>query len=89
MKKIKDFSLRQIGKQYMIVNTSEENIDLSCVYTLNATAAYLWKEIGQNDFTNEFLVERLCDRYDIDEDTALKDIRVLMTEWKRLGLIED
>lgn len=89
MRKTKDFSLRQIGKQYMIVDSSEENIDLSCVYTLNASAAYLWKEIGQEEFTNEFLVKRLCDRYDIDEETASKDVRLLTTEWKKLGLIEN
>lgn len=89
MKKTKDFSLRQIGKQYMIVDTSEENVDLSCVYTLNASAAYLWEETGQDEFDESVLVKLLCDRYEIDEETASKDIKLLTTEWKRLGLIEN
>lgn len=87
MKKRTDITLRRIGKQYMIVDSSEQNQDLSCVYTLNATAAYLWEEIGDNDFTEEFLVSRLCDRYDIDEQTATNDVRLLLAEWQKLRLI--
>lgn len=87
MRKKKDFTLRQIGKQFMIVDTSETNVDMSCVYTLNATAAYLWQEIGQEEFTEDFLVKRLCDRYDIDEATASNDVQRLVEEWERIGLI--
>lgn len=89
MKKTKDFSLRQIGKQYMIVDTTEDNVDLSRVYTLNATAAYLWEEIGAKDFSETFLAERLCERYDIDKATAHKDVKLLLTEWEKMGLIKD
>lgn len=87
MKKRKELSLRQIGKQYMIVNNSEKHRDLSCVYTLNATAAYLWEEIGDKEFDVEFLVKRLCDRYDIDESTASNDVQRLVEEWEKIGLI--
>lgn len=89
MKKTKDFSLRQVGKQYMIVDTSRKNVDLSCVYTMNATAAYLWEEIGQKEFNEDMLVSCLCERYDIDESTAMKDIGILLATWKKLRLIEN
>lgn len=47
MKPKSNLRLRKIGRQYMIVNTRQENVDLSDVFTLNETAAGLWQQMIQ------------------------------------------
>lgn len=78
-------NLRKVGKNYMIVGHDEKH---SNVYTLNATAAYLWQEIGNEEFSTDKLVNLLCRKYDVDAITAETDIRSLILEWGKLGLID-
>ena len=47
MKPKSNLRLRKIGRQYMIVNTRQENVDLSDVFTLNETAAGVWQQMIQ------------------------------------------
>lgn len=37
--------LRKVGKQYMIVEACEGNVNMSHVYSLNQTAAQMWERI--------------------------------------------
>ena len=64
--------LRKIGSRYMIVEVSQEAMNLTNVYTMNETAAWLWKGIGSRDFTEEQLVSRLCEEYEVTEEQAEK-----------------
>ncbi len=72
----------------MIVEASEENVNMSNVYSLNATAARLWELIAENRATTaEQLADYLCDNYEIDKATAAGDVDRLLAEWKSYGLI--
>lgn len=79
--------LRKIGSRYMIVEVSQEAMNLTNVYTMNETAAWLWKGIGSSDFTEEQLVSRLCDEYEVTEEQAATDVHALVEEWIKLGLV--
>ena len=43
--------LRKVGKQYMIVESCADNVNMSNVFSLNKTAARLWDRIEQADVT--------------------------------------
>ncbi len=86
MKLKENLKLRKIGNRYMIVEAGEA-VDLTNVYTLNATAAWLWEEMGNGDFSIEELARKMCDRYDVDEQTALADVGEQIAQWKEFGLI--
>ena len=79
--------LRKIGKQYMIVEACEENVNMSDVYSLNPTAAWIWERMAQGGCTPEELAESLCEAYDIDRETALQDVERQLVEWKSYGLV--
>lgn len=79
--------LRKIGQQYMIVEANQENVNMSDVYSLNQTAARMWKQIAQGGCTAEDLAEGLCEDFDTNKDTALKDVIRQLAEWKEYGLI--
>lgn len=79
--------LRQIGKQYMIVEACKENVNVSDVYSLNHTAASLWKLINLRNYSLEELADYLCETYDTDKATAIQDVERQLSEWKSYGLI--
>ena len=43
--------LRQVGGEYMIVNPFSETMDMAQVYSLNETAAWLWKQLENKEHT--------------------------------------
>ena len=88
MKLKSNLTLRRIGRNYMVVELSEQEVNLTNVYTMNETAAWLWKECGTGDFSQEMLVKRLCEEYEVSEEKAAMDVAQLIQEWKNYGLVD-
>lgn len=82
-----NLKLRKIGNQYMIVEVCDEQINMSDVYSMNKTAADIWKHIDKDECTFEQLLEWICDTYDVSRNTAANDLARLVEEWKSFGLI--
>ena len=72
----------------MIVNTRQENVDLSDVFTLNETAAGVWQQMIQGTAVPEELADWLCEIYEVDRETALQDVKKQSAQWKAYGLID-
>lgn len=79
--------LRKIGAQYIVV-ADTDNIDVSKVISLNATAAFLWQQAENKDFTVRQLTAAMCASYDVDPLRAFNDIEKTIEIWKENGLIE-
>lgn len=80
-------TLRKVGKDYMVVELSESKANLTSVYTLNESAAWLWNEFYGKDFTPEEMIERLCDEYDVDREKAREDVGKLLADIEKSGLL--
>ena len=88
MKPKPNLQVRNIGSQYMIVEANNGNVNMTKVYELNETAAKMWTWINEGVCDEEKLAGRLCDEYEVDCDTALKDVVKQLEDWKKLGLME-
>lgn len=87
--KIKDgYLLREVAGSNIVVPIGEGEMDFSGVITLNDVGAFLWKNL-EEDVTEEELVQRVLKEYDIDEETARKDVAEYMTSLKGAGFIAD
>lgn len=84
----KDFNLREVCGEYIIVAEGKENIDFCNIISMNESSAYLWKEIQYLDFEAEDLAELLVNQYDVDKATALRDATTLMQQWFDAGIVE-
>lgn len=89
MKIKKGFNLRRVGDENVIVAQGIENINFNRIISLNDTAAYLWKEIENKTFTPEMLVSLLTDRYEIDSETAARDVKELVQSWIKAEIINE
>ncbi len=84
MKRSPNFLLREVAGTLVIVPVGEAAAKFKGMITLNATSAYLW-EILETQQTKESLVKALTDRYEVDEETASKDVDALL---EKLAYVE-
>jgi hypothetical protein len=89
MKTRKGYTLRSLGKEFILVADGFEAVDFSRMISLNETAAFLWKEVEDKDFDAEMLTTLLTDNYDIDRETAQNDVATMLKSWSEAGMIVD
>ena len=90
MKTKKGYTLRSLGNEYILVAESlDEAVDFSRMISLNATAAFLWKEVEGKEFDTEMLASLLMEEYGITHDVAANDVASLLETLKTANLIED
>ena len=88
MKAKPGFNLRVVCGENIIVAEGEENIDFSNIISMNESSAYLWQNIQGKEFTHEDLVGLLTQEYEVDEATAMKDVKALTELLLQAGIIE-
>ena len=87
--KIKEgFELRDVCGESVIVATGRKNIDFSKVISLNESASLMWRAFVGRDFEVEDMVKVLTDNYEVDDETARKDISALIAQWREIGLTD-
>lgn len=87
MKLNENLTLRKVAGEYMIVNPFSETMDMTQILTLNETAAWLWQQATGKEFDEDYLVNLLCEEYDVDRETAVADVHEMCMQWQRNGLL--
>ena len=82
------FVLRTICGQHVVSGEGSANVNFSKLVSLNESAAYLFKKVGNEEFTPDTLADLLLEEYDVDRETALKDAEILCAQWKEIGITE-
>ena len=83
------FVLRSIVGQHVVIGEGIAQVNFNKMPSLNDTAAFLWKAAQEGDFTEEDLVSRLLDEYEVEKEVAAKDVHAMLAQWSELGLVED
>lgn len=81
-----EFSLQSVGDIYLLVPLQTETFQKDRIFPTNEIGAYLW-HILENECTEEELLNALDREYDIDRETALKDIRNFLNTLKSIGAL--
>jgi hypothetical protein len=74
MKIKKEYILKEVANQYVVVPTGKETINFNGMLTLNKTAKMLFEALAE-DKEIEDLVSLLQEHYDLDYDQALIDVK--------------
>ncbi len=88
--KIKEgFVLRTICGQNVVSGEGTANSNFAKLVSLNDSAAYLFKAVGNEEFTADTLADLLLKEYDgVTRETALKDAETLCSQWQEIGIVE-
>ena len=80
------FDLREMFGEHIVIASGLKNIDFSKVISLNESAAYLWNEVKDKEFTPAMLAALLTEQYDVADAVALADATALAEHWVSVGL---
>jgi len=88
MRTKKGFELRELCGEQVIVGQGVENIDFSKIISMNSSAALLWKNVEDKEFTADDLAKILIDNYEVEESVAKADAEEIAEEWIKVGIVE-
>lgn len=88
MKIANDFILREIAGEYIIVPTGSTALNFNGLITVNEVGLFLWKKLEQG-VTREELLAGVLEEYEIDAETAKKDIDEFLNELKNGGILTE
>ncbi|MBP1674707.1 MAG: pqqD [Bacteroidetes bacterium] len=64
---------KKTGDEYVLIPVANNIADMNSVYTLNESGAFIWELIdGKRNV--EMIINTLTEEYDIDYDSASKDV---------------
>lgn len=87
MKLKEDLVLRHVGDDHVIVDPGQDIVDMSMVFILNDSAAWLWEELARQEFTDAGVAELLIEQYDVSYEQAQKDAQTLIETFEKNGLM--
>lgn len=72
MKIVKEFVLREIAGESILIPTGVTTQEFNGMINLSPTAAFIWKNLEEVDSLDE-LVAKILDEFEVDEPTARDD----------------
>lgn len=86
MKVGKEFILREIAGDYIIIPTGKAVLEFNGLITVNEVGVSIWKML-QEEITFEELVSGILDEYDVDENVAREDIQEFLDKLVKAGIL--
>lgn len=90
MKINNNFELQNVCDEHLLIASGDENVDFSNLISLNPTAAFLWEKLAPaEEFTIEDMVMQLREEYDVEEDVAREDCKLIIEKWIEMGIVKE
>lgn len=86
MKRNTNFILREIAGENILVATGEAAQIFNGMITLNDVASFIWKNIDECKIVDK-LIASILDEFDIDKETAKRDVENFTTQLIRIGMV--
>ncbi len=86
MKINKDFTIQKVGASWVAVPVGEASRRFHGMLQLNETGAFLWKKMAERDVSEDELVDALLAEYEIDRETAARDVARIVASLAEVGV---
>lgn len=87
MKKLsKDYILRTIAGEKVVVPTGSAVQRFNGLITLNDVAGFIWECLENND-TKEEIVQKILEEYEVEEATAVQDVNGFTQMLEEQGIL--
>lgn len=83
----KEFVLREVVGDYIIIPTGKTVLDFNGLITVNEVGAFLWNLL-QEDVTEDDLVREVLAEYEVDEKVAREDIQEFLGNLEVGGILK-
>lgn len=82
------FVLSKVGPSYLAVAVGGRADEFHAVVRMNEVGAFLWNLLYKKEMTREELLSSLLAEYDVDEQTAKRDIAAFEKQLSEGGLLD-
>ena len=76
MKLKKEFILREIAGEYILVPTGETTLNFNGLITVNELGAFIWNNIEKVN-SEEDILKLILDEYEVEENIAREDLNLI------------
>ena len=87
MKLNNSYILREIAGEKVVVKQGTHGVDMTKIISFNESAAALWEEFCQKEFSAEDAAKFLMKRYEIDSQRAQQDAAAWVAKLMECGAI--
>ena len=87
MRRSKDYLLRTIAGETILIPTGAAARQLSGLVTLNELGAFIWQQLA-DDCTLDTIAARITAEYDVDDATARADAEDFLQSLQEIGALE-
>ena len=88
MKISKEFILREIAGEYILVPVGKTALTFNGLVTVNEVGAIIWGMLEKGSDVST-IVNGILDEYDVDEQTATADVLEFISYLKSNNIIDD
>lgn len=88
MKTNSEYMLREIAGESVLIPTGSASQKLNGMIRLTDTAAFIWKQVDTVADLRE-ITERVREEFDVDNETARRDVRGFLYELYIRGMVLD
>ena len=89
MKIKKDYVTKTIGEDIVVVPVKNEAVRFNGIITLNKTGKFLFELLQKESLTEDILLEKMLDKYDVDIKRAKKDIEGFIEILRKNNLLDE
>ena len=82
----KEFVLREIAGDYIIIPTGKTVLEFNGLVTVNEVGVSLWNML-QEEISFDSLVSGILEEYDVDEEVAREDIQEFLDQMIESGIL--
>lgn len=86
MKIEKEFILREIAGDYILVPVGSTALQFDGLLTVNEIGAFLWERLKKETTIDE-LTAAVLEEYEVDEGTARRDVEEFVASLQKVGVI--
>ena len=83
----KNFMLKQVGNEYMIIPVSNNNVNFSKIFNTNEVGAFIFNTL--KDYSKEEVLELLAKEYNAPRDVLSNDLDEFIKELEIRGIYSD
>ena len=87
MRIAKEFILREIAGECVLVPTGATTQEFNGLITMSDTARFIWENMEKAESLKE-MIQMILDEYEIDEETAKKDAIGFISQLLQAGFVE-
>lgn len=82
----KQFAIREVAGEYLLIPTGTSAIDLNGMITTNEVGAMIWNELPKVN-SEEELVCRIMQEYEAEESQVRADVHEFLEQLRRMGIV--